>query len=269
MIKFGIIIPFRPKTESIDWIRESNLLLQTIQSVLRQTYEAFDIFVVYTDAPDIHSDDTRVQYHEFPYGHQSYEEMENRDALLHRFKSAKMVVRRWDKARKLCYGSKLAKEAGCDYVMALDADDLLSNRFLSYMAKDAADNERRGWFVEVGYLYQKGSSYLIKVPKNMRFLNGSTHVLHHDLVKIPDFCSLDWQDYNLFTDHGWIKDRVHEIDGTQLQPIPFAALVYVVHRSNISQVEKKEYSFTLKSVIKRIIRGRILTSSLRMEFNIR
>jgi hypothetical protein len=211
----------------------------------------------------------RVVYQEIPYGFKKYLEIENREDLLDKFKSEKMVVRRWDKARKLCYGSKLAKEAGCDYIMALDADDLLSERLLAYLANDTEEHKRRGWFIEKGYLHQQGSNYLIKVPKNMRFLNGSTHVLHSDLVKIPDFSSLDWQDYNLFTDHGWIKDRIKESEGSELHPVPFEALVYLVHHSNISQIERKEYSFTLKGIIKRILRRRILTQRLRKEFNIK
>ncbi|HLP36083.1 glycosyltransferase family A protein [Lacibacter sp.] len=268
MIRFAIIIPFRPNAESVNWNKESALLQQTIQSVLRQTFTSFKVFVVYTDAPSVVIDDAKVEYHEFPYGYKSYLELENREDLLSKFKSEKMVTRRWDKARKLCYGSKLAKDAGCDYIMALDADDLLSNRFLAYMAKDAQKDKRKGWFVEKGYLYRENSNYLVKVPKNMRFLNGSTHILHSDLVKIPDFASLDWLDYNLFTDHGWIKHRLEEYYGALLYPIPFPALVYVVHRSNISQVGKKEFGFNLKSIVKRILRGKLLTTSLREEFNI-
>ena len=38
-----------------------------------------------------------------------------------KFKSEKKAVRRWDKARKLCYGSELAKQDGCNYIMALDS----------------------------------------------------------------------------------------------------------------------------------------------------
>lgn len=269
MVQFAIVIPFRSKAESIDWVRESDLLHRTIQSVLRQSYSGFKVFIIYTDLPDNCISDQRVEYILFPYGYQSYDEMKNKEVLLEKFKkSTKMVVRRWDKARKLTYGSKLAKEADCDYIMALDADDLLSNRFLAYLLEDAKQNQRMGWYMEKGYLYKEQTNYLIRVPKYMRFLNGSSHVVHASLVAIPDFSSLIWDDYNLFTDHGWVKGRMQMYHGVDLVPIPFGALVYVVHGSNISQVEKKEYSFNLKSIAKRILRGVRLTNALREEFNI-
>lgn len=266
---FAVIIPFRPKAESIDWERESKLLQQTIHSVLRQTYTSFKIFVVYTDVPSFIVVDERVEYYEFPYGYKRYLELENRADLFEKFKSEKMVVRRWDKARKLCYGSKLAKEAGCEYIMAVDADDLVSKHLFRYLSQDAEKKEgQSGWYIETGYLYREGTNYLLKVPKNMRFLNGSTHILHSSLVPIPDFNSLDWLDYSLFTDHGWIKDRVLEYEGAQLKPVPFAGVVYVAHGANISAITKKEFGLSMKAILKRILRTKMLTTSLRSEFNI-
>jgi hypothetical protein len=269
MLKFAVIIPFRPKAESVNWENESALLHKTINSVLQQTYNAVNVFVIHNEEPVYTYDDRRVQYIQFPYGHQGYNEMENRDDLLSKFKSQKMVVRRWDKARKLCYGSKLAKEAGCDYVMALDADDMLSNKLFDYLAKDSQKEKRDGWYMEKGYVYLERTNFLIKVPKTMRFLNGSTHILHSSLVHIPDFSSLTWLDYSLFTDHGWIKDRVKEQQGARLYPIPFPGLVYVVHRSNISKIAQRAFGFSVKAIIKRIVRGRFLTNALRKEFNIK
>ncbi|MEJ8816951.1 hypothetical protein [Lacibacter sp. H407] len=268
MPKFAVIIPFRPKAESVDWVKESSLLRETIYSVLRQTYESVHIFVVYTDAPDFQIDDSRIRYDLFPYGYQEYEEMENRDLLLGKFKSKKLVVRRWDKARKLCYASKLAKESGCDFIMALDADDRLSNSFFEYLTADLQKHTRKGWYLEKGYLYRAPSNYLIRIPKNMRFLNGSTHVLHTDLVTIPDFQSLVWEDFNLFTDHGWIKDRMKIEMNVEIYPVKQAMVVYVVHQSNISQIGRKEFGFRLKAIVKRIVRFVPLTKRLREEFNI-
>ena len=86
MIKFAIIIPFRPKGESFNWESESSLLQKTIRSVLQQTYKGVNIFVIYNDEPVNKLADDRVQYIQFPYGHQSYYEMENREDLLAKFK---------------------------------------------------------------------------------------------------------------------------------------------------------------------------------------
>jgi glycosyltransferase involved in cell wall biosynthesis len=268
MTNFAIIIPFRPKAESSDWESESILLIKTIRSVLNQTYSLLKIFVVYTEEPQYLVDDPRVVYLPFPYGYQPYEQIQNRDDLMLRFKSKKMVSRRWDKARKLCYASKIAKENGAHYIMAMDADDRISNKLLEYLAANSNNNYCDGWYAEKGYLYKDGANYLIRLPKNMRYLNGSTHILRADLVTIPDFNSLDWLDYNLFTDHGWIKVRMKEYFGAILEPVPFPFVVYYVHQSNISEIRNKEYAVNYKTILKRLLRSISLTKELRDEFGL-
>lgn len=97
-------------------------------------------------------------------------------------------------------------------------------------------------------------------------LNGSTHMLSADLVTIPSFNSLDWQDYNLFTDHSWLRERIRISYGYRLEPVPKPMHVYVVHDSNMSIIAQKEYSFTLKSIVKRLLRSVFITQKLRKEF---
>lgn len=268
MIKFAIIIPFRPKTESINWESESALLQKTIRSVLQQTYKGIEVFVVFNDEPLHQIADDRVHYVQFPYGHESYDKISIKNELLQKFKSEKMVVRRWDKARKLSYGSKLAKEQGYHYIMALDADDLLSKHFFASLVAESNNGQCPGWYMHKGYIHKPGTGYLLLVPKLMRFLNGSTHVLRSDLVSIPDFNSTNWLDYSLFTDHGWVKDRLKKYLNVDLLPIRQPMLVYVVHGSNISKVHAKEYGLSIKNIIKRILRGRLLTRKRKEEFNI-
>jgi hypothetical protein len=268
MTQFAFIIPLRPKAESADWQGDKVLLNRTIESVLRQTYTNLRIYVLYTDAPDVQIADPRLVYVEFPFGYQTWDDLKNKEELFSKFKSKQKAVRRWDKARKLCYGSKLAKEAGCNYIMALDSDDLLSKHFLAYLFSTTDANNCRGWYLDKGYLYKEGADFLISVPRYMCGLNGSTHMLHNDLVKIPDFNSLDWNDYNLFTDHGWIRGRMKKYYDAELIPVPKAMLVYVVHGSNMSQVYQKEFGFNLKAIVKRILRGVKLTADLKEEFNI-
>lgn len=265
MLKFSIIIPFRPKVETDDWVTDCVYLTKTVLSLLRQTYDNIQIYVVCTDMPERKVIDDRVRYILSPYEHQLFENMKNRETLLALFKSPKLVVRRWDKSRKLCYGAKIAKQDGCDYIMAMDGDDRLSKYFFERLAILSKNGECDGWYMEKGYLYIHNNKYVIKVPHNLRFLNGSTHVLHQRLVSVPDFNSLEWVDYSLFTDHGWIKDRVKDQYNAKLQPVSFPALVYIVHLTNISKV-RKEYSFALRKFIKRLMYGTILTPKIREEF---
>ena len=241
MTFFGIIIPFRPKVSSANWETESQLLRQTLFSVLNQSYKNFKIFVIYTDLPIDPVQDSRISYSYLEGGYQSYEQIGHREKLLQHFQSEKLVVSRWDKGKKIVFGCQLAKEAGCEYIMPLDSDDLISSRLFAYCAAEAEKKSAMGWYAEKGFLYQQGSRHLIRVPKNMRLVNGSTHILKAQLIQIPHKDSTDWLDFNFFTDHGWIKDRVQESNGAILEPIPFPAVVYVVHKSNISKVHQ-EYS---------------------------
>lgn len=266
MINFAFIIPFRPKSESVDWDEDNALLKRTLTSVLRQTHSNLSVYVVYADTPAMQLIDERLTYVEFPFGHQSWTDMQNRDDLMLRFKSEIKAMRRWDKARKICYGSKLAKEHGCDYIMALDSDDLLSKHFLSYLAVNSRNKSCMGWYMDKGYLYKQGAGFLVRVPWHMCGLNGSTHVLHADLVLIPDFTSLNWIDYSLFTDHGWVRERMKKYHNVLLEPVPTAMLVYVVHRSNMSEVYEKEFGYNLKAIVKRLLRCVRLTKRLREEF---
>lgn len=265
---FSFLIPLRPKSESLNWKEDSALLRRTVGSLLRQTYPHFRVYVLYSDAPEGQPDDPRVEYVPFPYDFQTWDQLPNRADLLLRFKSEKKAERRWDKGRKLTYGAQLAKEAACDYIMALDSDDLLSKHFLMYLTSVSAGSTCAGWYMEKGYLYKEGSGYLLKVPRGMTALNGSTHVLRSDLVKVPEFTSLDWLDYSLFTDHGWVQERMQEYYHAKLEVVPTAMLVYVVHDSNMSQVKQKEYGFHLKALLKRLLRSKPLNRRLRDEFNL-
>jgi hypothetical protein len=267
MIKIAVIIPLRPASSSKDWNIESAILKRTVQSVINQKYENVKAYVIYTDMPLdplIHS---KVEYVQIPYPFQDLDQIHHRDELMKLFKSEKLVVARWDKGKKISYGSKLAKEAGCDYIMSLDSDDLISNKLFAYCVSEASKKKCSGWYAEKGYVYQYGSNFLIRVPKLMRFINGSTHILKSEFVQIPDFISTKWEDYNLFTDHGWTKQRIKETYNEVIEPIPFPVVTYVAHNSNISKIST-EFGFQLKKIAKRIIRGVWLSKKLRAEFNL-
>jgi glycosyltransferase involved in cell wall biosynthesis len=267
MIKIAVIIPFRSASASKDWVTESAILKRTIKSVLNQSYGHFKVYIIYTDAPLDQVKDARVEYVQIPFPFQEYHQIDHRDELMKLFKSEKLVVARWDKGKKISYGSKLAKEEGCDYIMSLDSDDLLSNKLFAHCVSEASKKKCSGWYAEKGYIYQHGSNFLIRVPKMMRYINGSSHILKSEFVEIPDFISTKWEDYNLFTDHGWTKQRIKETYNELIEPIPFPVVTYVAHKSNISKINS-EFGFQFRKIAKRIIRGVWLTRKLRAEFNI-
>jgi hypothetical protein len=266
-MNFSVVIPFRPKAESNDWNNECMLLQKTVSSLLRQTYKHIKIFIVYTDFPTINLSDSRINFIEFIYGYQKFEEIQKGEELLRQFGTKQWLVRNWDKGRRLTYGSYIAMQSDCDYIMAMDADDLLSKYFFDILVNSANGHLVPGWYMNAGYMMKQGGRFLVKINKGFKDFNGSSHVLRKDLVKIPDFSSTNWLDFNLFTDHGWIFHRIREEYGKELLPLNDLTLIYIVHNSNISGV-RKEYSINIRKLIKRLILSRPITNQIKDEFNL-
>lgn len=264
MIAF--IVPFRPKSESKNWGNDCALLQQTVRSLLNQAGDNFKVFVVYTDKPELQSDD-RVEPVHFPYDFAGIESVPGHEKIMHQFNNdKKMFERRWDKGRKITYGSMIAKQKGFRYIMSVDADDLVSGKLATYITKRITESDVHGFYIDKGYLYRNGDSAMILVPEKMHLFNGSTHIIREDFVAIPDFETGSWTDFSLFTSHGWIKNRLKEKYGCILEPINFPAVIYIAHSGNISKVNQLNFKDKVKRFIKMLIRRKSITREVREEF---
>lgn len=265
----GFILPFKPQAQSKNWQKDCALLKATIGSLLRQQSEAYKIYVVYSDKPQLDIDAEKLKLVAFPYPFVTADKINNAKDILHHFKyDNTMLERRWDKSRKIMYGCMAAIEDGCDYVMSVDADDLLSNLLVKYIEERTKETKLPGFYINKGYLYNYGSSRMISINGGMQNFNGSTHILHAGLIKKPDFENGQWIDFNLFTSHGWILYRLKEEAGIVLEPIPFPAVIYVAHGGNISNVSSQKGIGILKHWAKIILRGKHIDSIIRKEFNL-
>lgn len=261
----AFILPFRPKSQSKDWQKDCALLEATIGSLLNQDSDNYKIFVVYSDTPDLPVLSAKVSLVHFDHSFVEFENTPDVDSTLS--ETDKLIVaRRWDKCRKIFYGCKKAKEDGCQYIMSVDSDDLISNKLVSYIYKRILETDIPGFYITKGYLYRPPSKRIIRVDKNMQGFNGSTHILRSDLIKIPSFESGGWLDFNLFTSHGWIVSRMKQEHKVDLEPINFPAVIYVAHGGNISNVNPVSILNLLKYFLKLIIRGRWITKELKQEF---
>lgn len=264
----AFVIPLKPKSKSGNWEEDCKVLNKTLASLINQCSPNFKAYVIYTDIPVIIINDPRIHYIEFPYGFQEFAEIPEKEQLLKLLETERMVVRRWDKGRKVTYGSKLAFEANCSYIMSLDADDLVSNRLVAYIEKNCKNASVPGWVIDKGYVYKESTNYLLRIPQRLHYINGSTIILHKKLIRIPDFSSAEYLDYNLFTDHAWVYDRIQEEYAVSLEFVAFPAVIYFVHENNVSKVDKTHYGFSFKNVVKRILRGTRLSTKLRDEFSL-
>lgn len=263
----GFILPFKPKKESGNWENDNLLLAQTIHSILSQTNPCFKVYVVYSDLPTVIIDNPKVRYINFSFPFMEYAEVDRANPGEFIPNTKRLVERRFDKGRKSIYGCHYAKEDGCDYLMLVDADDLISNKLVSYIEGNKNNNTLPGWYVNKGYILNKNSGKILRQRK-MHLFNGSTHILRSDLIDIPDFNDLNWQKYNWFVSHGWTKARIKQIYDLELQPIPFRAVIYVAHQSNISPVLSIVESRRLKNFLKRIIFGLKFSDKIKKEFGI-
>lgn len=246
---------------------DNHLLNRTIGCILNQRSKGieFRIYVVYSDIPENKIESLRVSYIHYPYPFQFYEDIKDGEKYFHLFKEKFFMARFYDKAKKVTYGCKQAKEDGCLYLMNVDADDLISNKILEFVNHNNNNGIIDGWYIPKGYVWENGSRIIIR-QKQMQNFNGSTHIIREDIVKIPDFSSSDWLDYNLFASHGWILSRLKQYMGKVLQPISFPAVIYVVHESNDSKIKNSISGKSLKGLAKKILRGQLLTRKLKDEF---
>jgi hypothetical protein len=265
----GFIIPLRPKSQSKNWGLDCKLLEATIRSLLNQSSENYKIYVVFSDDPKIDISSSRLFFVQFPFSFLAFAGIRESASLLDDFgNDPVMLERRWDKSRKIFYGCKKAKEDGSSYVMSVDADDLVSKQLVHYIEEGVKEKELPGFYIDKGYLYKFGSKRMICVYKDFQNFNGSTHIIKSEFVTIPDFESGTWMDYNLFTSHGWIRKRLKDAHGIELEAIPFPAIIYVAHGGNISNLSQLNIKDKMKQFIKKMVRGKMIDARVREEFSI-
>lgn len=261
----GFIIPLKPKFTSSNWNEDSRLLKDTLRSILNQSASDFKAYVVYSDLPEFPLEESRIIYLKCPYPFLSYDEIPNHDIELRWHKNKRLLEKRLDKSKKIMYGCQKAIEKGCQYLMSIDSDDLISSRIVDYINKNNREGKTAGWYINRGYVLNKNSRLGVK-NHYMQSFNGSTHILRHDLVKIPDFNNAGYVDYSLFTAHGWTLNRIEEQYKVKLEPLNFYGVIYIVHKTNISKIKSIHQSLSIKNLVKRIVRLKIVTKEMKREF---
>lgn len=263
----GFIIPFKPKTSENSWATDQALLQKTITSILNQLSGNFKVYVIYTDLPGERIEDRKVKYIKTPFPFLQYDDIPEKEEMLQYHKDERLMEKRYDKGKKLTHGSIVARQDGCSYLMAVDADDLISNRITEFVDRHSNNNTEPGWYIDKGYVLHTGSRWALK-KKDMNYFNGSTHILRSDLVKPPAENSTHWHDYSLFTSHGWIRERLKMYDDVDIKPLGFYGVIYVVHSGNTSNVQAIFTKYSIKNILKRIIFGRWVSGKISKEFSI-
>jgi hypothetical protein len=262
----GFIVPIKPKKHSRDWHQDNLLLERSVRSICNQTSRDFRVILVYSDMPEITFTDTNLHYVHYPFGDFTVNEIHDWQDRS-KWYAAPYAERMMDKGRKIMLGCKLAKELGCTYLMSVDSDDLVSEKLTAFVAENG--NVRKpGWRILKGYIYEEGSKIVVKNPK-IWGINGSTHIIREDLVKVPDLnTNFNLFDCSLFEGHAYTLQRLIDYYNERLEFLPFYGVIYVIHNNNYSKVKEIVTSLTIKHIVKKIVFGKFITSDIRKEFGL-
>lgn len=261
----GFIIPIKPKRFSRDWDQDNLLLERTLKSMLQQTDKRFKIFIIYNEKPEIKIADTRINWIHFEFDFIQVEGIEDYESLIKKWYSPDYATKMFDKGRKIMYGCRFAIEAECNYLMAVDSDDLVSNGIVSLVNNQTGSCA--GWVVRKGYMHIEGTRFFLK-NRAIQNINGSTHIVRSDLVKLPDMKSRLFVDFNFFEAHGYLYQRIIDVYNQKLSTLPFYGIVYVIHSNNSSGIKEILSLNKIKTILKIILRGRFINKSLKNTFGI-
>lgn len=229
----AFVIPFKPYRNSKNWVSDSNYLRNTIQSILQQSEAKFHVFVIVHDLPQDLLINEKITYLTLPKDYCVYDLIvDGADQLKgNTYLCEKDVEYLFDQGKKQMYGAKIAVEMGFEFIMSVDADDLISKNLVKYVMDHKAEGNI-GWFVDKGYYFLQEKNIFIKRPYAMNMYNGSTNIVHKDYIPAFDINSMKLGDINFYSSHAYLVFRLKELFGSTLKPLPFYAIIYVVTNEN-------------------------------------
>lgn len=230
MTNLTFVIPLRAKSPESDWKLVSRLCIRTIESCLLNPADGIKVLVVGHDKPDgiefikdkrfefLHATSDRPEQHYGPSGMQ-------------------------DKWRKLSRGLIKLSESPPDYIMFVDADDLVSQRIFTHLRDKKPKN---GLILRKGYRYRDQSIWIFKDDGD--FNCGTNAVIATDAIYMPSNLTRDElrKCIALAVGHMEIAAAM-EKNGTPLSLAPFPAAVYVRHEAQHS-VNGFKATWTFKSL---------------------
>lgn len=263
----GFIVPIKPKNLSSDWVKDSKLLARTLKSICNQTYQNYIIYVIHNEKPIIEYDHPSIKYIYFPHERLNVNQIEDYHSYGKTYYKEKFAENIMDKIRKLNWGLKKALIDNCQYIMAIDSDDLVSNKIVEFIETNSKNNSHPGWYIDKGYVMIDGKRNLVK-QTHLEDLNGSTHIIRHDLVPNPDISSKKMLDFSLFESHGYIKHKLKIEKNETIESLPLCGIIYVCHENNWSEITNIASKKNIKTLIKKILRYKYLSKKLKNDFGI-
>jgi hypothetical protein len=223
---FCFITPLRAPEWSDNWLRICELFERTAISVFRQTTAAFRHVVVCHEPPKLkRAFDLRLEFvtKDFP--------LPGKPPRASGLTGDAWPIMSDDKLNKLVAGLQRARELNADFVMLLDADDLVSCRLAAHvLSRPEAD----GWFVARGWRYQYGRNW-IETLDGFNQVSSSCNVLSRRWFNFPG-CPERERDADaalILQGHGQAVEAF-AARGALMRPLPFRAMIRTENGENMS-----------------------------------
>jgi len=168
-----------------------------------------------------------------------------------------------DKFVKFKTGLIAAREFAPCWLMRADADDLISNRIVSFMM----NQESAFWYSEEGWIHQMGSPLVIKCT-NFHTYCGTSHVAFVLQDDLPSSMEDNEKRYILHKSHTEIV-AARRMVGAKVFPIPFPTTIYVTNSGENNSGSWRLRNHRKTTQIKLLFGIRPVTKKLREEFGLR
>lgn len=242
--KFFFLTSIRNPSNLSDKDHATQLLNQTILSVLNQTHENVSLVVVCNEIP----------YEAIRHESIVYHIVETSTPCLQGSKEANLMAGRRDKGVKLLLGLKLIQKENPHYVFIIDSDDWIHKNIANYVMQRKSINF---WYIDQGYLVNEKENLRTRKSGLCRYC-GTAFIYNFDKIismigikKLPfDIDENGVEDLvdpfiyqTLFGTHrfqfSYLRKR-----GYSLKSIPFPAVCWVVNTGeNLSQKTMSCYGF--------------------------
>ena len=249
------IMALKSPAASADWSVVERLFEQTLTSVCSQTDPDFRVIVVCNQVPQLQRPphaSVRFLVRDLPVPS----------------KKTTML----DKWAKLAHGLVVAGELAPDFVMLMDADDLVSNQLSAFANRNRQSN---GWIVKTGYYWSYGSRF---ARLSNDFNCGTNAIVNSRYIRFPttvdERSRLDC--IILKNGHTTIEAAMRQ-QGTPLDPLPFPGAIWVAdHGDNWTTLSAdapppKRFRSHVRAILNslsNVRQQRFITASLRREFSL-
>jgi len=255
-MKFVFLIPLRNASVARNWESCVELCIKTILSASQQTAheDCFQVVLVCRDFPEISlPSNVKILRAPFPDPEPNWESQHV------------------DKYAKIRFGLEHLVEQAPLYIMKLDADDLVSNKIVSWVL---ADDNKNGYYVDKGYRWFSGRKWMEPVD-NFHSECGSSNILYvekNDLLKDNIY-----ESKILKLGHNITVQYFNDIK-KPLKEIPFSAVIY--RKSNGENItlhylpsgtkcNKPNFKFYIGKYITKILHRRVfLSKRIKSEFSL-